>query len=65
LAIPISSPGGQGERGACATDVVINAPAAASAQVSRKMIIDRILDFHWRIGAYVSASVSPPVNAMS
>jgi hypothetical protein len=46
LAIPISSPGGQGERGACATDVVINAPAAASAQVSRRMIIDRILDFH-------------------
>jgi hypothetical protein len=44
LAIPISSPGGQGERGACAADVVINAPAAASAQVSRRMIIDRILD---------------------
>jgi hypothetical protein len=25
---------------------VINAPAAASAQISRRMIIDRILDFH-------------------
>jgi hypothetical protein len=45
LAIPISSPGGQGERGACARDVVINALAAASAQISRRMIIDRILDF--------------------
>jgi hypothetical protein len=45
LAIPISSPGGQGERGACVADVAINAPAAASAQVSRRMIIDRILDF--------------------
>jgi hypothetical protein len=45
LAIPISSPGGQGERGACARHVVVNALAAASAQISRRMIIDRILDF--------------------
>jgi hypothetical protein len=45
FAIPSSSPGGQGERGACASDVVINAPAAASAQVSRRMIIGHILDF--------------------
>jgi hypothetical protein len=57
LAIPISSPGGQDERGACAADVVISAPATASAQVSRRMIIDRILDFSWRIGAYMSPSV--------
>jgi hypothetical protein len=45
LAIPISSPGGQGERGLCAADVMINVAVAASAQVSRRMIIGRILDF--------------------
>src|SRR5262249_42779367 len=55
LAIPISSPAGQGERGACAADVVINAPAAASAQGSRRMIID-LSSMLRRIGACVAAS---------
>jgi hypothetical protein len=51
--------------GACAADVVINAPAAASAQVSRRMIVDRILDFqYWRIGAYMSLSVSSTCAGM-
>jgi hypothetical protein len=60
LAIPISSPGGQGERGLCAADVMINVAVAASAQVSRRMIIGCILDFQsWRISAYMPASVSP------
>jgi len=37
---------------------VINAPAAASAQVSRRMIIGRILDFMAR-RAHAFGSISP------
>ena len=42
LAIPISSPGGHGERELWAAAMVIAEPAATSAQTSRKMIIGRL-----------------------
>jgi len=45
FAIPISSPGGHGERDVCAAAVIIVAAAVASTQTSRKVFIGHILDF--------------------